>query len=145
MCPFTHTQFKSRSFTAHILRQGLNWSQFLGLGDIAPSKQSKMIASYDEDEQWTIELPEQRPCVLKLPPPVKEILDVSGDQLALLHPNVTSKDLCEFYPRLTRRDHRRLKQRLDHESEPNSDDSDDEVEADVKSIESLAAGGVSTN
>ena len=141
MCPFTHTQFKSRSFTAHILRQGLNWSQFLGLGDIAPSKQSKMIASYDEDEQWTIELPEQRPCVLKLPPPVKEILDVSGDQLALLHPNVTSKDLCEFYPRLTRRDHRRLKQRLDHESEPNSDDSDDEVEADVKSLEVVDSHG----
>ena len=108
MCPFTHSQFKNRSFTAHTLRQGLNWSQFLGLGDIAPSNQSRMLPQ-DEGVAWSIELPEQRPSMVELPPPVREILDVHGENLSLLHPTLTSKDLCEFYPRLTKQDVRRLR------------------------------------
>ena len=33
MCPFTKSRFRNRSFTSFSLRSGLNWSQFLGLGD----------------------------------------------------------------------------------------------------------------
>ena len=140
MCPFSRSVFRTRSFTAHILRQGLNYSQFLGLGDIAPGAQSRMLPQ-DEGEAWTIELPEQRPCALELPPPVREILDTQGDQLALLHPTLTNKDLCEFYPRLTRRDHRRLKAKLDDDSEQESDSDAEPVGADIKSLEVIDSQG----
>jgi hypothetical protein len=58
LCPFTKARFSTRSFTAHRLRSGLSWSQFLGLGDIAPSAQSRMLPRDDPHEKWTIELPE---------------------------------------------------------------------------------------
>ena len=136
MCPFTHSQFKNRSFTAHTLRQGLNWSQFLGLGDIAPSNQSRMLPQ-DEGVAWSIELPEQRPSMVELPPPVREILDVHGENLSLLHPTLTSKDLCEFYPRLTKQDVRRLRDKdpdVDG-SEIGTSDEEEVYDADVKSLE----------
>ena len=68
LCPFTNSKYKSRSFTAFKLRSGLNYSQFLGLGDIAPSAVSRMLPQ-DEHEPYTIfyngdgvayELPDQR-------------------------------------------------------------------------------------
>ena len=72
LCPFSNSRFKSRLFTAFTLRSGLNWSRFLGLGDIAPSAQSRMLPQ-DEGTKWTIELPEVRPQQLQLPKHIHEI------------------------------------------------------------------------
>jgi len=106
MCPFTRSQFKNRSFTALTLKTGLNWSQFLGLGDIAPSAQSRMLP-HDEHERWTIELPAVRPNAVKSPPPVRELIQriSAGETDEIIRAEVTSndKDLCEFFPRIKKR------------------------------------------
>ena len=75
--------------------------------------------------------------MVELPPPVREILDVHGENLSLLHPTLTSKDLCEFYPRLTKQDVRRLRDKdpdVDG-SEIGTSDEEEVYDADVKSLE----------
>ena len=80
MCPFTRSKFRNRSFTAFSLRTGLNWSQFLGLGDIAPSAQSRLLPQHEEEDSIkVIELPDVRPNSVHLPPSVREIIDSSSD------------------------------------------------------------------
>jgi hypothetical protein len=82
MCPFTRVQFRRRAFTAFTLKTGLNWSQFLGLGDIAPSAQSRMFHRGEDDVEPSvrvIELPAVRPAKVLLPPPVREIAEGMDD------------------------------------------------------------------
>ena len=74
LCPFSSSRFKSRSFSAFKLKSGLNWSQFLGLGDIAPSAQSRMLPQDEDltltDAKYVLELPQVRPRSVLPPPPV---------------------------------------------------------------------------
>ena len=58
----------------------------------------------DEDTRWTIELPEVRPAMVKLPAPVREITVGEGDTVA--HADMIpapDSDLCEYFPVLKRR------------------------------------------
>jgi hypothetical protein len=103
MCPFTKSRFKSRSFTAFTLRTGLNWSQFLGLGEIAPSAQARMLPQDEgESKVRVIELPAMRPKVMMRPHPVAEITDSleSGDVNHARGKSGERSDLCEFFPRI---------------------------------------------
>jgi site-specific DNA-cytosine methylase len=90
LCPFSKARFRTRTFTAQVLRSGLSYSQFLGLGDIAPSAQSRMMPK-DDQEDWTIELPDPRPAQVEAPPPVRELINASeedgeeGPQVAGVH------------------------------------------------------------
>ena len=118
MCPFTQSRFKNRSFTAFNLRTGLNWSQFLGLGDIAPSAQSRMLPQ-DADVMHTIELPEVRAATVELPPAVREIMQTAeagdgSDSVVRALPAPDGKDLCEYYPRIKR-------SKVTHEPDPDDD------------------------
>ena len=103
MCPFVKSRFKSRSFTAFTLRTGLNWSQFLGLGEIAPSAQAQMLPQDEgESKVRVIELPEVRPNVVLRPPPVREITE-AREGAEVQHASGVSgngSDLCEFFPRI---------------------------------------------
>ena len=105
-CPFCGVRFRNRSFQAFHLRRGLNYSQFLGLGDIAPGPQSGRL-SQDLGVKWTIELPEMRPNSLKLPPPVEAAtLSIDGyNTHAEMVPN-DSSDLCEYFPKVKAHRHR---------------------------------------
>ena len=105
-CPFSGVRFRNRSFQAFHLRRGLNYSQFLGLGDIAPGPQSRMLPQ-DTGVKWTIELPEVRPNSLKLPPPVEAAtLSIEGrNAYAEITPN-DSSDLCEYFPKVKAHRHR---------------------------------------
>ena len=105
MCPFTKSRFRNRSFTSFSLRSGLNWSQFLGLGDIAPGAQSRMYpGDNDPKEVRVIELPEPRPGKLELPPAVLDIVRAFDDREvkhALSNSNGDScHELCEYFPRI---------------------------------------------
>ena len=118
MCPFTQSRFKNRSFTAFNLRTGLSWSQFLGLGDIAPSAQSRMLPQ-DADVMHTIELPEVRAATVELPPAVREIMQTAeagdgSDNVVRALPAPDGKDLCEYYPRIKR-------SKVSPQSEPDDD------------------------
>ena len=110
MCPYVHSRFKSRTFHAYTLRTGLNYSQFLGLGDIASNAQSKMMPG-DQDEEmgrdrWIITLPEVKHATLDLPQPVKELIVAmnSNENMVSIRARAVekSKDLCEFFPKLKR-------------------------------------------
>ena len=106
MCPFTGTVFRNRSFSAFGLRTGLNWSQFMGLGDIAPKAQSRMFqgAQALDDKLRVIELPAVRISALKLPPPVTQVVEGMDDGSvirATCSSNGDSEsDLCEYFPRI---------------------------------------------
>ena len=81
MCPFNRSvsaRFKTRSFTAHILREGLNWSQFLGLGNIGTEETSRMMPQ--KDKKIMINLPEERTVEPDVPPPIKEMVKVTTDK-----------------------------------------------------------------
>ena len=106
MCPFIKSKYKSRSFTAFALRSGMNWSQFLGLGDIAPSAQSRMLPQ-DENVPWTIELPEVRLNSVEAPMPVRELIQSieSGDEESVIRslPKLNDQGIYDFFPRIHRR------------------------------------------
>ena len=124
MCPFTKARFKNRSFRAITLRQGLNFSQFLGWGEISPSAQSKLLPQ-DLREEWRWELPATDPrrkglwelpamrpsLIAEGPPPVKELMTLMADSdephdeevIIRAERSVGDKDLCEFFPRLVRK------------------------------------------
>ena len=105
MDPYTHSRFRSRSFTAHHLKTGLNWSQFLGLGDIAPSAQSRMMPG-DDTIEWTIELPHVRPNQLEASIPIREItarLIDEREDLIVKGSAVDGSDLFEFMPKIRKR------------------------------------------
>ena len=90
MCPFEGSRFKSRSFTAFQLKTGLNWSQFLGLGDIAPSAQSRMHPLQDVNVKWTIELPVVR---LKSLTAINEVItSVENRSQAVVHRDEAVED-----------------------------------------------------
>ena len=105
MCPFTKSRFRNRSYTSFTLRTGLNWSQFLGPGDISTSKLSQMYPSEGEQEGVVqIELPAVRANTVLLPPPVHEVTDGVADG-SVNHTVGRSKvedghQLCEFFPRI---------------------------------------------
>ena len=105
MCPFTKSRFRNRSYTSFTLRTGLNWSQFLGLGDISTSKLSQMYPGEGEPEGVVqIELPAVRANTVLLPPPVREVTDGLADG-SVNHTVGRSKaedghQLCEFFPRI---------------------------------------------
>ena len=104
LCPFTRSQFRNRTFTSFTLRSGMNWSQFLGLGDIAPSKQSRMLPQ-DDKESWTIELPEVRQNVVQAPPPVREITErvAEGEDVPTIKAElIPDRELCQYFPKLKR-------------------------------------------
>jgi hypothetical protein len=112
MCPFTRVQFRRRAFTAFTLKTGINWSQFLGLGDIAPSAQSRIFHRGEDDVEPTVrvlELPAVKPAQVLLPPPVKEITESLED--GTIHHAISGSngddgsELCEFFPRITRSSH----------------------------------------
>ena len=106
MCPFSGIRYRSRSFTSFTLRSGLNWSQFLGLGEITPSAQSRMQPQ-DDGSGWTVELPEVRPNTLQLPPPVQSaVLSIEGRSVGADLVPSDGRELCEYFPRLKRRKHR---------------------------------------
>ena len=118
MCPFTKARFKNRSFRAITLRQGLNFSQFLGWGEISPSAQSKLLPQ-DLREEWRWELPATDPrrkglwelpamrpsLIAEGPPPVKELMTLMADSdephdeevIIRAERSVGDKDLCEFF------------------------------------------------
>ena len=128
MCPFTNSRFKSRSFTAFTLKSGLNWSQFLGLGDISPSAQSRMLPQ-DEDTQWTIELPAVRLNTVDPPPPVRELMDkLETGEVTRADNAPDGKELCEFLPRMKRRairgDDPNYTDTHDHDDHDDCDDHD---------------------
>ena len=106
MCPFSKgIRFMNRSFTAFGLRTGLNWSQFLGLGDIAPKEQSRMFPqSETEDEAIrVIQLPAVRANSTHLPPPVAEVAEGSDDGSIIRATCGRKGDesgLCEYFPRI---------------------------------------------
>jgi len=129
MCPFTNARFKSRSFTAFTLRSGLNWSQFLNLGDISPSTQSRMLAQ-DEGVKWTIELPAVRAKTVDTPPPIRELLDrLESGEVSRAEAVSDGKDLCEFYPRIKKHAIRVSDPNPSLENSQNDDqnDSDDDL------------------
>ena len=105
MCSFTKSRFRNRSYTSFTLRTGLNWSQFLGLGDISTSTLSRMHPGHKEPEGVIqIELPAVRANTVLLPPPVREVTDALGDG-SINHAVGRSKvedgrQLCEFFPRI---------------------------------------------
>lgn len=105
--PFTNARFRTRSVTAFTLQSGMNWSQFLGLGDIAPSAQSRMLPQ-DEDVKWTIELPAVRANAVKAPPPVREITAQLDDTVAHADmipaaSNTPDREIFEYFPRIRQR------------------------------------------
>ena len=107
--PFINSQFRTRSFTAFKLRTGINWSQFLGLGDITPSEISRIHRPEDDGVKWDIELPAVRLNTVETPPPVRELLQVAEDDDGKIntkhfeaHPD--DDDGYEFRPRLRRRE-----------------------------------------
>lgn len=101
------SRFRTRSVTAFTLQSGMNWSQFLGLGDIAPSAQSRMLPQ-DEDVKWTIELPAVRANAVKAPPPVREITAQLDDTVAHADmipaaSNTPDREIFEYFPRIRQR------------------------------------------
>jgi len=55
-CPFTKVRFKSKSFTAHRLNQGINYSTFLGLRELQLS-QCDLVVPGDTEEHAVVQLP----------------------------------------------------------------------------------------
>ena len=111
MCPFLLSRFKNRTFSAYTLQSGMNYAQFLGLDEIAPSAQSQTLAGDMQEiegrEKWILELPKPRENTLALPAPIKELIEVfnADDTLGSIRAEAQDigKDLCEFFPRLVRR------------------------------------------
>ena len=58
MCPFSKSRFKSKSYSAYRLKEGMNWSQFLGLGPIANTKKAMALPEDSDPPMGTmIKLP----------------------------------------------------------------------------------------
>ena len=73
MDPFGKARFKSKSYTAYVLRGGINWSQMLGLGEIE-STRKQMALPEDNMDPMGIEV--------RLPPMVR----LDGDKVAFTSP-----------------------------------------------------------
>ena len=54
MCPFSKSRFKSKSYSAYRLKEGMNWSQFLGLGPIANTKKAMALPEDSEPPMGTL-------------------------------------------------------------------------------------------
>ena len=132
MCPFTGTRFRTSSFTAFTLKSGMNFSQFLGLGDIAPSKQSQMLPQ-DEGTQWTIELPAVRDVTTEVTSPVRRILSQANGESATAdeEPAGIQRQYFEYFPRPSRRKANPLggADMIDDEDEGNTEELEQEAEA----------------
>ena len=58
-CPFTKHRFKSKSFTAYRLNQGINYATFLGLRELQ-SSQRDLVVNGDTEEHAVVQLPPMR-------------------------------------------------------------------------------------
>ena len=61
MCPFTKSRFASQSYTAYKLRQGICYTDFLGLPPITTTGKLSAIPDGDGKENVVLVLPRQRP------------------------------------------------------------------------------------
>jgi len=101
--PYLKSIFRTRSFHAHVLRTGLNYSQFLGLGEIKPNKHSEMLPG-DESEnehRLIITLPNVVEAKVELPPAISQIVSRDEDQEIVVRrfPKYgKGNDLIEYLP-----------------------------------------------
>ena len=58
LCPYQHSEFRSKSWAAFYLIDGMNYSQFLGLGEMESSRRAVAIP-IDLREKLVIKLPKQ--------------------------------------------------------------------------------------
>ncbi|MBT5796252.1 MAG: hypothetical protein HOI09_02590, partial [Porticoccaceae bacterium] len=141
--PYLKSIFRTRSFHAHVLRPGLNYSQFLGLGEIKPSKHSEMLPGDDTENEnrMIITLPNIVEAKVELPPPISQIVshDEGNEIVVRKFPKYgKGNDLIEYLPL-----HSNWKQlermrvssgdadiKSDHESEKSGDEN-----VDIKQVE----------
>ena len=110
LCPYSGARFKSRTFSAYKLREGLNAWQFLGLPNPAPQGQSKALKGDTLEllgrEHWILELREPQMKMYLPPPPVSEIVSVLDAESNLdsirARADKEGKDICSFFPALKR-------------------------------------------
>ena len=89
MCPYTKSEFRSKSFAAFCLRDGLNYAQFLGLKALASSRASAAIPD-DYNHKVDITLREVQTCAPQVKDAIVEV-KTAGD-LAHKVPVVKSVD-----------------------------------------------------
>ena len=83
MCPYTKSEFRSKSFAAFCLRDGLNYAQFLGLKALASSRAS---AAIPDDFNHKMQ-----PCAPQVKDAIVEVKN-AGDSIAHKVPVVKSVD-----------------------------------------------------
>ena len=129
LCPYTDSRFRSRTYTAYTLRDGLNSWQFLGLPSPVPHKQARTLRNDAEEEKgrdkWILALREPQVQLLTLPAPVSEVIMAFGNStLDTIRAKARKqgKDLCQFFPSLKRvkEDGTEVYDRGDEESDTNS-------------------------
>ncbi len=76
--PFTHSQFRSKSFTAFELRDNLNYAQFLGLREMETTRKGVAILG-DYSDVVTVWLKPALPASPAQRQPVVKIQNASGD------------------------------------------------------------------
>ena len=59
ICPFTNDGFRSKSYTAYSLREGINYAQFLGLKNIGTTQRHAKLHD-DVDKKIVIQLPQMK-------------------------------------------------------------------------------------
>ncbi|MBT5795931.1 MAG: hypothetical protein HOI09_00965 [Porticoccaceae bacterium] len=137
MDPYIKSIFRTRSFHAHVLRVGLNYSQFLGLGEIVPDSRSRMLPGDEldeKDERVMITLPQVKKTKLELPPPISEIISKDADEGIIVRkfPKYgKSNDLIEYLPEHS--NWKQLERMRIPTGDAHTDSSDEDVE--VKQVE----------
>ena len=76
-CPYTKVTFRSKSFAAFRLREGLNFATFLRLPELASSRASTAIPQ-DFKQQVTVHLTEVQTCTPQVDEPISEV-KTAGD------------------------------------------------------------------
>ena len=76
-CPYTKVTFRSKSFAAFRLREGLNFATFLGLPELASSRASTAIPQ-DFKQQVTVHLTEVQTCAPQVAEAIAEV-KTAGD------------------------------------------------------------------
>ena len=99
LCPHTLSRFRSRSFTAQILRSGMNFSQFIFGTEMKDTPQSRLLPQDEPDNgRYVLILPEVRPCRMDRPPPVREIItQLEGETSNHYIPTKSNSDDVDRY------------------------------------------------
>ena len=82
-CPYTHVTFRSKSYSAYRLKEGINYAQFLKLPGIASQKsaQARMRIPQDvDDAEVTVELPKVQDATVPTIVIVDETAEVEGTE-----------------------------------------------------------------